>query len=183
MSSEPAVPFDDNDKVEESPYVPPGKDRELRPELREEVKGPTDAIAAGRTERLLEPEYPGARPLGEIPHEPVSNRFEAAEGAKLQDAAESVGAAVGKAISTARDVPRRLSVMKERFTVIRGRVQEDTTTAAVEMRENARQKIVRARSRTEIYAHEYPLKFIARVGIAGFVLGMMLRAWRSSRRG
>lgn len=44
------------------------------------------------------------------------------------------------------------------------------------------QKIVRqARHRAEFYADRYPLRVIAAVAAAGFVAGVLLRIWRSSR--
>ena len=170
MSSEPAVPFNNDERVEDSPYVAPGTDRELR----KEEHGPVEEISAGRTDRLLEREYPRSRPLGEIPREPAP---------RLHDAAETVGAAVGSAVNKARDLPRQFSEMKERFTIVRGRVREDTATTASELRENAKQKFEQAQTRAEHYAHEFPLQFILGVGAFGFVIGMFLRAWRSNRRG
>jgi hypothetical protein len=102
---------------------------------------------------------------------------------KLRETAETVGTAVGKAVNKVRDLPRRVSEMKERFTVIRGRTREDASSAAAELKENARQKAYQARSRAQYYAREFPLEFLAGVAGVAFVLGFALRIWRSSRRG
>ncbi|HYG99089.1 MAG TPA: hypothetical protein VD837_08155 [Terriglobales bacterium] len=100
---------------------------------------------------------------------------------RLHNRAESVGSVVGKAVGRVRDLPRRVSEMKERFTVIRGR-RGGAAPSAGELKETARQRVYEARSRAEFYAHEYPVQFIAAAGAAAFVLGFIMRVWRSSRR-
>jgi len=107
----------------------------------------------------------------------------AAENPRLRDTAESVGTAVGKAVHKVRDLPRRVSEMRERLVVIRGRTREDATSTAAELKENARQKMYEARNRAQYYAREYPLEFLAAVAGVGFVFGFALRIWRSGRRG
>lgn len=101
----------------------------------------------------------------------------------LHDTAESVGAAMGKAVGKVRELPRRMAEMRERFTVIRGRAREDAASRAVEMKETAKLRVSQAQTRAEYYAHEYPIQFILGVGATAFVLGFILRIWRSSRRG
>lgn len=162
MSSEPVVPLK-VENAQESPYVAPDTDRELRG---------AEGIRAGRTDRLLEREYRDSRPLGEIPGESAP---------KLRETAETVGSAVGRAVNKARDLPRRLTEMKQRFTLIRGRAREDAATTAEEVRETARHKFQQARTRVQHYAHEYPIQFILGIGAAAFVLGSFLRVWRSNR--
>jgi ElaB/YqjD/DUF883 family membrane-anchored ribosome-binding protein len=123
-----------------------------------------------------------AEPTG-VPVVPVPERelpVGSDANARLRITAESVGNAVGKAVNKVRTLPRRVSSMKERFTVIRGGGTEGASPA--DMKETARQKIYEARSRARYYAHEYPIQFIASAGAAGFVLGFILRVWRSSRR-
>lgn len=162
MSLEPVVPLTNAENEPESPYVAPGTERELR----------NTGSATTSPDRLLEPEYRDSRPLGEIP---------APSAQRLRGTAETVGSAVGKAVNTARDLPRRLAEMKERFTVIRGRTQENATSTAAEISDNAKQKMYKTRTRVEHYAREYPVQFILGAGGACFVLGMLLRIWRSSR--
>lgn len=163
MSSEPVVPLNHAEREEESPYVAPGTDRDLRRD---------ENLLASRTDRLLEPEYRDARALGQIP----------GGASKAQGAAQTVGSAVGRAVNTARDLPRRLSEMKDRFTVIRGRTQGEAGSTAQEVRQTAKQKMDQARSRVQFYANEYPVQFILGVGAACFVVGVFLRVWRSNRR-
>lgn len=124
-----------------------------------------------------------AEPTGVAPVVPVPEReLPAASDTspRLRNTAESVGNAVGKAVSKVRGLPQRVSSMRDRFTVIRGGGKDSATTA--DMKETARQRIEEAGSRARYYAHEYPVQFIAAAGAAGFVLGIILRVWRSSRR-
>lgn len=160
MSSDPVIPIN-VENAQESARVEPAR----------ELNG-AEGIRAGRTDRLLQREYRDSRPLGEIPGEPT---------AKLRETAETVGSAVGRAVSKARDLPRRLAEMKQRFTVVRGRAREEAATTAEEVRENARQKFQQAQTRVQHYAHEYPVHFILGVGAAAFVFGLFLRLWRSDR--
>ncbi len=161
MSSDPVVPL----KVENAQEGTSDADRELRGAI---------GIEAGRPDRLLEREYPDARPLGEIPGEPAP---------KLRETAETVGSAVGRAVNRARELPHRLAEMKERFTVIRGRAREEAATKAEEAGETARQKLQHAQTRIQHYAHDYPIQFILGVGAGCFALGVIMRIWRSNRRG
>ena len=163
MSSEPVVPLNNVEKEEESPYVAPGL---------QHLPARAQRVIPNRTDRLLEREYPDSRPLGEIPEKPSP---------RLRGTAETVGSAVGKVMNTARDLPRRVAEMKERFTVIRGRTQENAASTAEDLKETAKQKARQAQTRVQHYAHEYPLQFIGAVGAAGVVLGIILRVWRSSR--
>ncbi len=164
MSSEPVVPLNNAEKEAESPYVAP-EDIQHHPARAQRV-------VPNRADRLLEREYPDSRPLGEIPGEPSR---------RLRGTAETVGSVIGRAINTARDLPRRVAEMRERFTVIRGRTQQNAASTAEELKETARQKARVAQTRAQHYAHEYPLQFIGAVGASCVVLGMILRVWRSSR--
>ncbi len=181
MSSEPVFPLNNAEKEEESPYVAPGAERELRRAA---------ASVAARTDRMLQPEYRDSRPLGQLPiPRPAQGGPESGteSTSRMRDTAHTVGSVVGKAVNTARntarDLPRRLAEMKERFTVIKGRTQENAAGKAAEIGENAKEKVNQARTRIEHYAHNYPVQFILGVGGAAFVVGMVLRMWRSSRRG
>ncbi len=98
---------------------------------------------------------------------------------RLNDTAEVIGNAVGVAVESVRRLPERLQEMKERFTVIRGRVQEDAAAAAEEWKEVAREKAEQARNRAAQLAHDYPLHLIAGVAGVAFLGGVALRIWRS----
>ena len=126
MSSEPVVPLNNAEKEDESPYVAPGTERELRPQ---------GVTGATRTDRMLEHEYRDSRPLGQLPipraaQDRVGLERGAESTSRMRDTAQTVGSVVGKAVNTARDLPRRLAEMKERFTVIRGRAQENAASNA-----------------------------------------------------
>jgi ElaB/YqjD/DUF883 family membrane-anchored ribosome-binding protein len=131
------------------------------------------------------PDY--VSPAGSIDHQlperaTIHKEAEVSGPGGLHDTTEAVGAAMGRAVGKVKDLPRRVSEMKERFTVIRGRGREEALSRADELKENAKQRVTDARTYAAYYSREYPLQFIAAVGAAGFVLGMILRMWRSSRR-
>jgi len=100
----------------------------------------------------------------------------------LNQAAESIGGAVGKAVQTVQHLPQRVQEMKERFTVIRGRAQADTAAkasqVAEDLKDQARQRLELARTRAQRLAHRYPLQTILAMAGAGLLLGIVLRIWR-----
>jgi len=100
----------------------------------------------------------------------------------LSTAAERVGIMVGTALERVKELPDRLQVMKQRFTVIRGRKQAELSNRASELagdvKDKAQRTVSNARSRAERLAHEEPMKFIAGAAAIGLVLGTALRLWR-----
>ncbi len=124
---------------------------------------------------MAEPAVPVDDPNRELP----AQTAETNSNPRLNDTAEAIGGAVGSAVDTVRRLPERLQEMKERFTVIRGRLQEDAATTATEWKETARDKAAQARNRAAQLSHDYPLHVIAGVAGVGFVLGVALRIWRS----
>lgn len=133
---------------------------------------------------MAEPAIPVDNPNRELPQpgtvaELPSARPGPATNHRLNETAEAIGNAVGSAVETVRHLPERLQDMKERFTVIRGRAQEDAATRAAELKETAQQKAQQARTRAAHLAREYPLQVIAGVAGGAFILGFVLRIWRS----
>ncbi len=109
-------------------------------------------------------------------------RTETRSNLALSDAAERVGNAVGSAVEKVRELPERLQQMKERFTVIRGRTQEDLSTKAGEIADDLKQQaqltVTRARTRARYIAREHPRAVILGAAVVGMVLGIVLRVWR-----
>lgn len=99
--------------------------------------------------------------------------------ARINEMAETIGYAVGTAVETVRELPRRLQYLKQRFIVIRGRSREDAAAAAAEWRQTAEQKMAETRTRAHQLSQQYPLQVILGFAMAGFVLGFALRIWRS----
>ena len=108
---------------------------------------------------------------------------------RLSNAAESVGVALGTAVVRLRGVPNRLQDAKRRFTVIRGRKQQDAREvadeaierirdASAEMKTKARLTLRDARFRGNEYAHRYPLHAIGGAAVLGTLMGIGLRLWR-----
>ncbi len=125
---------------------------------------------------MAEPVY-RTEPVPYCDPEPVSGAT-----SNVQVAAERVGDAVGAAVEKVKELPDRLQDMKERFTVIRGRAQEDITNRASELaddlKEQAQVTVDRARLRAQRLKRENPLAVIAGAAVLGLVLGIVLRIWR-----
>lgn len=99
---------------------------------------------------------------------------------KLDETAEAVGNRMGATLETMRnELPRRLADLRQRFTVIRGRVAENAAAVAAEGKQSAQQKLRAVRTRTSVMVDRYPLQILAGVAVATFALGLWLRAWRS----
>ncbi len=109
-------------------------------------------------------------------------RAETRSNLALSAAAERVGNMVGSALERVKELPDRLQVMKQRFTVIRGRKQAELSDRASELADDVKNKAQRtvenARSRAERLAYDEPMKLIAGAAGVGIVLGIALRLWR-----
>ncbi len=122
-------------------------------------------------------------PVREIPvaRVPVDESAERATSPRLNGTAEAIGSAVGSAVESVRHLPDRLQEMKERFTVIRGRAQDEAANRASDLKETAQEKARVARHRAAYYSREYPLHVIAACAGVGFLVGVVMRIWRSRR--
>jgi ElaB/YqjD/DUF883 family membrane-anchored ribosome-binding protein len=142
------------------------------------------AQAAFPNDEARFPEYPdpGAAPVvGEpiyatppVPARPAPTRSSLA----LNSAAENLGNTVASAVGRVKELPERMQELKQRFTVIRGRAREDLAIRAEELKEQAQRGVTRARTRAQSMARQQPFRFILGAAACGFVLGIMLRAWR-----
>ncbi len=133
---------------------------------------------------MAEPAIPVDDPNRELPGPgPVAVReiSERPQNRRLNETAEAIGSAVGSAVETVKHLPDRFQDMKERFTVIRGRAQEEAASRAADLKETAQQRAREARTRAAHYSHEYPLHVIAAAAGLGFIVGIVMRIWRSSR--
>ncbi len=99
--------------------------------------------------------------------------------AALHQAAEKVGTAVGRAVAMVREIPQRMS--SQHFGVIRGGGGGSLSQTASEAAETAKDRVQEARTRVTRLAHEKPIQFIAGAAAAAFVLGALMRIWRSHR--
>lgn len=134
---------------------------------------------------------PGAGPPADEPryHPNMAPSVHSRSSLATNPLAERVGEVMGNALESVKNIPDRLQDMKERFTVIRGRTQEDLAAKASEVAEDVKERASDARyraqqmardlrARTELYAREDPLGFIGRAAAVGVVLGIALRIWR-----
>ena len=148
--------------------------------------GPTPVRPSGNAAALL-PEETSSRPLGEwpVPEPPADTR--------LQSAGEAVGAALGTVVYEAREIPGRLQdgvdSLKRRFRVITGGGSAAIKSRAVELEDDAEQRISELapearrearhwQFRARLYALRYPFQFVAGAAAAGFAIGFLLRLWR-----
>ncbi len=111
----------------------------------------------------------------------VTPDVESLGNSRLNETAEVIGSAMGSAVEEVRHLPERLQAMKERFRVVRDRTREQTAGKTAELKEAAQKRAREARHRAAHYAREYPLHVIAGAAAAGFLLGVVLRIWRSTR--
>ncbi len=133
---------------------------------------------------MAEPAIPVDDPNRELPgREPILVREfpQRTYSPRLNGTAEAIGSAVGSAVVSVRHLPDRLQEMKERFTVIRGRAREEAASRAADLRVTAREKAREARTRAAHYSREYPLHVIAAAAGLGFIVGIVMRIWRSRR--
>jgi ElaB/YqjD/DUF883 family membrane-anchored ribosome-binding protein len=127
------------------------------------------------------PEPGAGPPLDEPRYHPnfaPAARAQTRSNLALNNAAERVGNMVSSAVERVKELPDRLQYMKERFTVIRGRAQEDLATRAGDVADDLRLRARSSATRAERLARENPLGFIAGAAGLGFVLGFALRIWR-----
>ncbi len=127
---------------------------------------------------------PGPEPLpaGELPAGAPRAELPAERQQTLNQAAEKVGNAIGTAVERARELPRKVVEIRERLNVTRTRTREDVATAASDIKENAHQRVLQLRTRTRLWVQENPLQTIALGAAGAFVLGFVLRIWRSHAR-
>ncbi len=123
---------------------------------------------------------PGAGPPAEPHYSNLSpaSRTPTRSSLAYNPLAEKVGDVVGSAIESVKSLPDRLQEMKQRFTVIRGRAQEDLAARASDVAGDVKERASDLRSRAQRMAREDPLRFIARAAVAGAVMGIVLRIWR-----
>ena len=126
---------------------------------------------------------------------------------KLNEAAAKIGRTAGKTTASVRELPRRASdaaeetratgankmdELRDRVSQAAGQAQQSVSeayerakTQATRSYNQARRQtadtLVAARSRARHLMHEYPFHVIATAAAIGFVAGVLLRIWRSSR--
>lgn len=126
---------------------------------------------------------------------------------KLNEAAAGIGRAAGKTTATIRELPRRtdevasetrssasatVEEIKDRVSQAADQAQQSVSDAydraraqAARSYDQARRQtadtIHSARLRIRHVMHEYPFHVIATAAVIGFVAGVALRIWRSSR--
>jgi ElaB/YqjD/DUF883 family membrane-anchored ribosome-binding protein len=115
---------------------------------------------------------------------------EAEDRSRLESAAESVGSTLGRAVSTVRDLPRRLTVirggagqkssqMAEEASAKLDDLKEQASVKLDDLKSQARNRAQLLRERTEFYIHEYPLQCLGGIFGAAFLTGIALRIWRT----
>ena len=118
---------------------------------------------------------------------------------RLREVAAQTGHAAGKAVAAVREMPRRESGEPSTVEEIKNRVSDaaeqardrvaetydKTKQQAAETYRQTRERLSgaaeRARVRSRRIIDEYPLHVIAGAAAVGFVIGVLMRVWRSSR--
>ncbi len=100
----------------------------------------------------------------------------------VNEKAQRLGRAIGSTVEKVRELPQRIADKKERLAIARSRRREDLANTAAELKQMAQQRVVEARHRARHFAYENPLQVIAGAAGLGFIIGFMLRIWRSHAR-
>ena len=130
--------------------------------LRSQVNEIGEEIEYGLSDAPVYPESPlGRRSTGQL------LEFKEAVSERLQDARKRASEAVEQT--------------RERAANAYDQVQAQVTEAVSQAREKIQDLAQQAGTRARYYGREYPLQVIAVAAGAGFVLGVLLRIWRSSR--
>lgn len=88
---------------------------------------------------------------------------------------------IERARTIARELPDRMSNVRERFQMIRGRLGEESSRQFDRARVYADQAWHNARLRTDRLRRERPMQVLAGAAIGAFAVGVLLRIWRSRR--
>ncbi len=141
----------------------------------------------------LLPEQGTDKPIGEWTPEALDDLRHSRElrEQSQRDAIDNIRESGANAFDTLREKARpitdfvqdRVSDMRHRFRIIRGRVrsgelQDEVKDRASNLADEASQQARIARNRAEHYARNYPLQFIGGAAAAGFAIGFLLRLWR-----
>jgi ElaB/YqjD/DUF883 family membrane-anchored ribosome-binding protein len=109
---------------------------------------------------------------------------------ELNNTAERIGNAIGTAVDTVRNLPRRLQLVPQRIQSIRdqltgqvkdksGEFAEDARETFEQFKSSAQLRVRQARERSARFASERPFAIIAAVAAVGLIAGVSLRLWRS----
>jgi hypothetical protein len=104
---------------------------------------------------------------------------EAEDRSKLEGAAETVGATLGRAVNKVREIPRRFTVIKGGASDKASEVAEEASARIDDLRVQARTRAAMLRHQVRQYIHDYPLQCLGGVFGAAFLAGMTLRIWRT----
>jgi len=110
--------------------------------------------------------------------------------AELNATAERIGNAIGSAVDTVRNLPRRIQRVPQRIQSIRdqitgqvkdksGEFAEDARETLQQFKSDAQLRVRQARERSARFANERPFAIIAGVAAIGLIAGVSLRLWRS----
>lgn len=113
-----------------------------------------------------------------FPHLGGPERAASRSNLALNTAAENLGNAVGTAVDRVKRLPDRVQEMKQRFTVIRGRTQQNLASSAGDLKDQAQRRVAQVRTRARLLARREPLQVIMAAAVLGCVLGVVLRIWR-----
>jgi ElaB/YqjD/DUF883 family membrane-anchored ribosome-binding protein len=124
----------------------------------------------------LLPEHATQKPLGQWPRATLRELRRGRREERIRATVDRVKPVVAK-------LQERLDELRHRFGVVRGRIesgelQEELRSRASYYGDEVTRRAREARARTEAYANEKPLQFIAGVAVAGFAIGFLLRMGR-----
>lgn len=104
---------------------------------------------------------------------------EAEDRSKLEGAAETVGATLGRAVNKVREIPRRFTVIKGGASDKASDVADQASARIDDLKVHARTRAAMLRHQVRQYIHDYPLQCLGGVFGVAFLTGMTLRIWRT----
>jgi ElaB/YqjD/DUF883 family membrane-anchored ribosome-binding protein len=109
---------------------------------------------------------------------------------RLEGAAETVGATLGRAVNTVRDLPRRFTVIRggashkasdvaDQASAKIGDIKDQAALRLDDLKLQARRRAEDVRFQVRHYINEYPLQCLGGIFGVAVVTGMTLRIWRT----
>jgi ElaB/YqjD/DUF883 family membrane-anchored ribosome-binding protein len=135
-------------------------------------------------------ELAGIPPGSQLPEHASISRVRRMSDTEMNATAERIGNAIGSAVDTVRNLPRRMQRVPQRIQAIRDRITgevkhksgefaEDARESFEQFKSNAQMRVRQARERSARFANERPFAVIASVAAIAFIAGVSLRLWRS----
>jgi hypothetical protein len=131
-----------------------------------------------RRPELVDPTPPRTSPDRELPRAPRIDELKQTAARKVEDVKQNASRAARRAKET---TSRAVDRTKDKAAATYGEAKDRAAAFYEVTRQNAADTLDQAGRRARYVMDEYPLQVIAGVAAAAFLVGALLRIWRSSR--